>query len=611
MTLTLTPSGVLAYNGVTFDALIKSRVNAKPIYDNANRQVEFVQHEIEAQAIISRDNLAGPPADTNAYLQMLRQKLTAPRKRLQYNLKGYGTFDINAPNGPVYDVKWGPKPELLAFVPIGREFTCAVTWKVTTCIPECAGSSYINKLMAATWEVDYDIGSDGLTTITTNGSIKIPLNQGRDFLVDNADRWREQLAFDVPLGFKRIQQTFKLSNDRSELSFSIVDKQLPVPLVNGTVEIDIKHSIVNDKAVVTNGGPWTSRFTGSIKVSPATPKSFAWDAFVAITSKRILYTISTPFPALAPGAAPRLLTVLPSKLEVQEDIFQLTTNFSFTYKIYGARLDIILSAAGLWQPPDTTWAAWRASLRDNAHHIRGTLKVRYRNIDDTLLDLCTPGTTDPPRAGAESTVPAAPSLRPEPISDATAELIGSSRLTTTGPSRAPEYGETEDPNNSGSNFPFDPNETWIEYNPMLIEDENDHIVRHKPLAGRVTVSTQVIDPTNLAQVAGQRSTSGPAVTVDVPDDLQRLTGPSKRVTLKGEALRIAFPIEIPRLLTYRGSPVVQRRQRITGNTVVGNMGGWPIIARMWEIEYEVLQARSGQPGLPILANPLTQTNGAS
>ncbi len=590
--------GLLEYNGVKFDALYTSEVNGEPIYDDAKRNVKMLRWVI---SVTARITVQAGDTTTDPYMRTLRQKLTEPGKKLVYDSKGFGPFAINDPAGTVFDVDWGPKPELLYFKPIGNNLAALINWRIVVCIPECPTAVYKKALMMLNYRVEWSIDTDGYTVITTTGAIEIPISRSGNILIDNADRYRHLAVPPVNQAFQR-RQTFTLSNDRRRLEFTIVDTEMPVPLPVGCTLANVKYKVRSNVGGAAGFVKWVHTVSGTFRILPDRPRAQAFDKFFNVVAQKINSVIMSPQEPQIGGQNTTPGTkcfVLLLDLEMEEDVFGKDCSFHINFLGMGFTLATVMRVSGIFSliqrvrptvgqaPPaglENDFQSFRNWQRNNermAGHIRGNIKATYQNKADLLIDLCltSPGPTVPINQTddklefglfGQSSNPNLPELM-SPIG---------SRLGTQA------YGEEET--------------SWLMYDCDVQYFEDDHIVRHKPLAGTLTLPADGQDSSKLgfSAAAGQsRERFGPRT--NVPDRFQRISAPSGTLKLSGRAMRVGHQIAAPRLVEVSGHKVVQAGQVIIPRQV-GAIQGIPVWSLTWDITYYLTQVPTA---LPSIANP--------
>lgn len=563
-------TGTISYNGVTFDGYVRSRVTITPQRDEADRTTVYNRYlfDIEGFASVSGDT-------TDNTLQDMRQKLTATGQEFHYDAKGMGdSFGINQ-RGGAYDVCNGPKPKLLRYDPIGNNRSASVHWQCEVCVPDCTAAKYQSAILALNFEVSYDIREDGLQTVSISGYAEIPLTRwdGSRKVLDAADRVREQIRPQVPLGFRRKVQRFNLSKDKRRMDFSFVDDEMDYPLPSGVVRMDVEHSI---RSALNKGFMvWHSSISGSVTIAPGRPKTDAYVKFMQVCLGRI---------AVARIGAPQAGSVMLSSVSIRESIFERVSHFSIDYTIFKTSLAEILRVAGMWRPvPGTSWTQWRQSLEDSAFHVRGFSKLGFRSSDDVIIDLC----------GGE---PKPPSQQPNPGAGGGIEGAAGVGIVA----QAAIAGAV----------------AWIKADIRLEADEDDCIAVHKPLTGAVGTKEIVGDFQIMEGIAaGAAGGAKPGASAKVPDIVQRVSAPSIRVRLRGELIRAIHQIPLPMLRSIGGVVPIMARQWFSSGKA-GNISGSaiPIFHTVFVQEY-ILPTPPSSYGVPAdpawNVPPVTEPSAAS
>ena len=345
--------GELSYNGVTFPGPIRAHIEATPVYDSIDRGVKYVQYKLMVETIFSNDDhaLVGlwptVNAHTNDICELVRARLSEPRKILRIREKGFGldvivngsstgtaaVVGLRA-NKAVMDLNHGPKTRLLGWQPVGDNRSFRATWEVEFCITECGKPQQLRGLSTSlggsvplekVYTVDFSINERGLTVRTIDGQIVMPKIEwtiwGASSPGLNADDYRYLITFPIPPGFVRSQK-YSLSEDRSTLKFTLTDRELPSDyhFTPGTLTMEANHSIRSKFLDGQEGGfvKWDCSIDAKITLpksvtkpgsgfrpaslwgTPVTPgfkypgRKMAWLAFQEILSAKIFTNIHDP-----------------------------------------------------------------------------------------------------------------------------------------------------------------------------------------------------------------------------------------------------------------------------------------------------------------------------
>lgn len=592
--MTLSALGTCRYGDITFDGMMRSKVSATPVYDDAHRAVIYIKYTFDIRAYI----YSAAISSTDEEMEEWRKQLLTPGLEFQYMGKGFGAdFEVNTTTASLKDVVWGPHPESLDFSILGSNIAAIVNWRVSVCIPSCTGDAhYTKQLMAYNYEADYDISDRGYTTRTISGYVEIPMTRiapGNRNLPDCADRYRDQLEVTFPLidGFRR-NQRYNISKDKRRLNFTITDTELPVSLPPGVTYCSMDHSV---KSSMSHGfAIWTGSFTGSFTMANDYPKSQALDRFLAIVFSRL---DNNTKPGLAAAANKPKIAQNANKIKnkgnywmtgfsVREDIFDRTTNFNMDYVIAGCLLEDILQVAGMWEEiPNGNPSAWVASLKA-IWGVRGISGLRLEPNDDVIIDLC---------------------------------------LSNPKPSKLTEEPEDQDANEvpkkvdvvQAKKVPADAN--WLRFDNIIFVDEDDKVVRHKPIQVRrqggerqentgaqQLHSSLATNPEDLVKQALAIGTPTPQVPSVTPDTMQAIASPSYTVRMVGSGTRIQERVPLPRLRLFGGQTPTQVSLNYSEGAVGGIMGT-PVYETTWDITYYIPSNPTGIT--PVMANPLLDTSG--
>lgn len=525
----LPATGELSYNSILFDGASHITVEVLFLYDEADRTVTGHQHTITVDAVIANDGTAG---DLDVDMEDIRRRLGEAGRPLHFRQKGFGN-DLIVNVGAVRDIKNGPKPRVLSWVPIGDDKACQITWQVVTVVPICPSTRRFEGVSALNYSVSFDINKLGDTTRTLSGYIEVAQVGGA-----TADAVRNAFAPSPIEGFER-EQSWSGNFDKSRIDFTIVDRQIPSPN-----PYPAKMTAVTGRHRVSWGrGRNGARFFNSISmaISPEAglSGSEAWLVFLGVTTKRINW------------ARRRQQDVFIDSLDVEEDLFGRPQSFQIRYRVLGCIRDFV-GDMGLWRPIGTDWRVWAQSLSGSAFNNRGSAGLVDIASDDAIVSLCGPN----------------PVISPN-------NLQRSPRLSSYKMARI----VNEKPSAEQS---------WLEYDSMICP------YRRRPVTRQSILQTADLDEGGWeldsgsppALPANYGSGSG-----NIDDVIQ--TGGSSRygTIISGRAMRAGHKIPRPTLITAGDREAIER-EGFFMQRVVGNFFGQAVYQAIWWIDY----ALSGSPG---------------
>jgi hypothetical protein len=558
--MALSQVGTLSYNGITFDAFHRSTARATPVWDEAGRTITHVEWQID---VVWPVQASGSALDT--VMELYRTALMTPAQTLVYSNKGLSTDFSVGPSGTFFDVEWGPKPLYLELVAWG-DHGGILKWGVSCKLPYCAstssgGSKYKNNIMAANYEVSYDIDEEGLTSLTTSGYIEVPNTRyktgdaGRP-VTFSADSFRPQIRPEVPVGFQRVAPgRFKLSKDKRRLDFTFVDRELHFPLPDNCVAADIEHTVEGDNFKGFQN--WRGSITATITTAAGVTKATAFDRFMLVVASRLRKT-----PAKG-DVAPRAQQIDESFIWLRgigfrEQVLTRQSSFFCRYEIINSSLTHILGVSKLWTPvTGTNFNSWKTSLDNGPWRARGNAGLAFGSTEDVIIDLCS--TRKQPPAGDPTQQPNA------------------------GQNDAGAKGKAA----QGAQL-VKPEASWVNFKMGVEMHVDGKVIRHKPLTGaaKTSVKSPVIDAFKTSKQQGATGKTTPQATSTVADGVQRVAGPSTNIVLYGYAERISYAVPVPSITSVGGQGVVLKNEYVN-SYVSSAVGGLPVNRTEWRLEYMV------------------------
>ena len=627
MNPTLTPLGMLTYNGFTFPSDTETTdVAIRPVYDASGRTVVSNTYRLAF-----RFRVTGSPTDTQ--IVNLRRVLTHPGKPFVCRNRGLGDLSVNVNSRR--DVNWGPKPQELSFKYLGRDNACEVTWQVEFSAPDCQSATYSFAPMEFVYRLRFALDRSGYTTRTYSGHVKVPLTRfaGRDrFPNDSADAYRDKVYPPLMPGFRRIPGEWELSEDRTTLTFTIVDEQMP-PTVPGPDIVDCSAS----HTVESSGGlqKWNWTIEGEYEVARGKDKGAAINSFVRLYKDRVAH-MRRAVRQFNPNQRDPLVLANRFSMSEPEIYGRKTARFSISGLLATCTLEQIFAASGFWRPvPDSDWTRWATSMASTLGP-RGNAQLVFDPNEDKIVDPCDPEIRTPstPPTGRDKatligelfTEPCPPrrfswlAYQNELIAEndsGTAELR---TLPDEVPVPAPPKtaGVLQSVNNPRAlppgqppGFVDDAATGWfIQFLESLPRSQIERVNRELASGRGVETNANGGFPPWFPDGGGGSGggTLSPTFTPPPPPEppvrVQQRTAPLVYVTMVGSAARVCYPIAQPELTDIGGVRPIPANRLDRGEGFRHAMRanfGHPVYVAKWRLRYALPAIPSG--GLPAPPNP--------
>lgn len=598
--------GTLWYNGFEFGPYTETlEFRGTPQYDSSGRTVTATRFYLHVRTTI--ENTGG--TDANTRFAVVR--LTQPAAGLIYDGRGFTGVRINL--GTTRDCSFGPKPQVISLKPNGGPgLTTTLEWAVEWLQPTCEdGRTNPGSPMEFVYKLGFDIDRAGYTTRRYDLRIRVA-NTRTDIknraVTVTADAWREKVTPPIPPGYRRVSQSWTVSEDKAELTGSVTDEQMPPnPPPPDVVLAEASHDYSTDGGKIYN---WTGTISARYELAQGATVEKAVKAFFALLNDRLKARDGSPkFDAATipgPPGKPETIVknagfIVPWSFSVSEpEIYgRLSAAFRFTYRVTGVDLSQILAKGGLWRPTPVERGGGLAGLanaaaRKTAHElwagsVGGILGPRGASgltvgATDFIVDLCAATQPVPPLSTALKMA----------FDAATINIPGGALLTTA--------------INAALAASFPPpsaERSWLDYKVTTVIE---------PDAGNVptkTLPTEPLPPKSKPSVESQlwdlmtsampsTPPTGDKAFPPLPDaggvGVQRRRSPSLYVRLVGNAVRVGYPVQVPGLVAVGSSPatLVSRvdqgegfAQAVIGNTLV------PVYGASWNLRY-VLDAPGGK-----------------
>ena len=539
----LSGTGTVAYNGWTFQGpRVSTELSVSPQLDEARRTTTCWVGRLTVNAIVTDDTngqTAGGSAATN--METLRNLLMKTGGALTYSGWGTGDITVNTTSAD-RDCMWGPKTVSLEMKSIGSTYAFEVLWVVEFALAECGsgvpvGVGIVGNVLSYNYGVTYSIDQRGLTTRTISGHISIILNRasaGSTTFTKSADSLRDRIKPAVPVQFTRLSQEYRLSLDKSRLDFTFVDRELPSEnsFPQGISTMDATH---RTRVAFPKLQQAENVISGFVEVVKGYPMAWGMDRILLFLRERMF---------VAKYVSKGLFI---TSIEITEHIFQRRIDFSLTYRILTSGPNDFIAVSSLFKPVQSAnLQAWGASLEQNAWHNRGVARLTFNTAADRIVDPCNQGSTSLSENGQYTNA---------------ASTFGS--LGCQCPPKSASY--------------------YYWRNSLDVETESGTAV-HTPMSLGFSGSESDVNPPSLGDGT---IIAGASYSQPIKPVIQVLNN-RVMVVMRGAALRVGYPSEIPELIRFLNSSNEFKlvESKVT-NEPVSPSGCCLVYRAMWEFRYEV------------------------
>ncbi len=549
---------------------------------------------------------------------------------------GFGPLNINL-RGP-QDVRWGPTPTECVVENLGAGNLVRLRWSCKFATMTCGDAVTAGAFaLEFCYRVSYAI-EKGYTKRTVSGFVAVPatrFNADDRRLPITADVMREKINPPLLPGFDRRPGTFEFDYAKTRCDFAIVDEQFkgaaPPP---GVIACSAEETIAQEP---NKHYTWTATLSASYEIAaplptPAVPvlpiggagggigAAIAGGASLAAAANAGVKRAVDAFFALLADRMERVkrqilpegkkALALPWQFSVGDPAIYgpTTVRLTATYRIYSSGLKEILGSSGMWAPvPGADWNRWAASV---ATHLspRGVVGLVLSTSDDKIVDLCRPDkpTTVTDLGGRRGPGLTTIDLRGGPL-PRDADLT--SKVKAAFPTPTPDASyidyqcgyriESDDGVVVASTLPSEPL-TERSQSSGAQDALNDFLPRGRESSFYPPATDVIASGQSQSPVAPVQDSGGGTFT-------QRRTLPRVFVFLFGYAVRIAYPIAVPELLSLGGSPVtacnrLDRGEGFEQTQIGGDALGRPLYVAKWNIRYAVTDPPAGP--MPVPPNPL-------
>lgn len=560
MATSLPNFGTLSYNGINLNSPYTETLAAsfRPIPDSAGRTVKYVEITLKFKTIINYPEAV----NTEVAITVIRNALTAYGGAFSLSSRGLGNIYANVPGRVEKDVNYGPKPNVLS-LRATNQYTVEIIFEIVVCLPQCTTTaSYQNQLMAANYDLQFDIDEFSQTKRVFKGHIEIPVTriaQGIRQLPDNADKYLLSIIPSTLAGFKRTISRH-LNEAKTLLEVTVTDTEMglniPPP---GVVLISADHSHQNKEAFnfATYGGTLSAEY----QLQKGTEPEVARQHFFALYEDRraaIMASASVKsgfIPDKKGKLKPVFGAVLPCNFSASEpDIYGEVKRCKFSLQYIVTTSMVTMLTAGLWRPvPNSDWNLWAQSmnLMSNPYGLAG---LKFENNQDAIVDLCQ-----------------------------FTSVLRNNRDNRLKSRMKPPPGEITPPV-----VPED--ETWIDWENVLTLKIVGSTLTHTPSPKHESKLKTPPNPIPVGddEYRGIRDPSQPDLVI------QKRGLSSIEIVMAGFGVRYMYGINQPRLVSVGGVPVTEANR--PGDGYATKQRGMIQIAK-WSVRYLM-------PTVPLVVNPL-------
>lgn len=525
--------GDFKYNGYSFGPFRSINCKFRPVYDQIGRTVIALDIIFDVHAIIHGSQGGDSSiATTQERMDSLERKLSEPGKKLI--VKNCG-FALAIDSSVTPDLDYGPKPELIACVPMGGCMAFEVSWTVTYRRPPLCASGGIAAgfIIEGHYQTELATNEEGLVQRVISGEIGFLNVRTGAAISINPETVFDKLKFEKPNFFAHKGTRRKFNAAKNRVEFTRVDEECSDDAwPDGMVAADFEESVENLPPGFVS---WSCGLSGTLTTAPGIRKSFAADKFFVM-----LFDASKRYNA---GAKASGGIVIPEKLKISASKFGRRSRFLIQFRMVACLHDI-LKQTNLWSPvPGTSYATWSASLDlAGVNSPRGVSGVQSKD-GDTIIDLCS-GSPSQIAYGKTS------GYRKSSTGDVSHKLL------------CPEVEEGR---------------SYMDYQNRIRGEQES-----------VSIIHSLMQAAGLYQNPSSASSSAfPAPQTGLEDDVVHVSGKSQNyVVMQGRALRLKFKPDVPRLKQVAGVQVEELARNVQTEIATAYFD-CPLMETQWAVLYRV------------------------
>ena len=396
----------IKYNGVQFGGTGGQFPSQPPtysldqiaVYDEANRVITHIRYVLTVFCTFYDDT----ELNLSLGLDTIKSRLLKAGEPLEVKGIGLGFIEQTA------DQNWGPKPISFNYPRTHGVRATDTVWVVEFNGPPCqltfsAGGNPL-RFMAVNSASTYSNDFEGQTVRTITGYYQMPQSRqrglfggtvdadkrGSKLTLDRvADQMRDGIRVFLPVGFRRVQNTWRGNAAKNRVDFTVIDEALP----GRAYPVGISR-ITNDQLEFSTD-PFTATqgnvtLTATITVAPGFPPSLAGVHFMALAARKQAEMVQRLRAQIGPKGSRGTAFVLPTRLIIRSGLYDnaRTSSFLTQWATTGCLANILFHSP--WSPvPNTNYEQWRTSI-EHLWRNSGNKNLKDLPANDVIISVCKP-----------------------------------------------------------------------------------------------------------------------------------------------------------------------------------------------------------------------------
>lgn len=181
----------------------------------------------------------------------------------------------------------------------------------------------------------------------------------------------------VPVGFRRSNIQRNLSMNKTRMEFSFTDTELPGEAFPSGI-VDADGTYRFQNSSPVQTSQWFASLDMTLTVAPGRPASLAGQQFLIILASKLQL--------LRNASKEKNAGLVFRNFAVSHKLWTRTTSFSVQFMLTGCLHDL-LGKTGVWSPMGTTYSTWATSMAVPWRN-RGAAGLAVDYHDDSIVDVC-------------------------------------------------------------------------------------------------------------------------------------------------------------------------------------------------------------------------------